>query len=96
MIVLKDKDLPSVNEEFASLSPLQAENHLTFYTGNDYEIKQEYQWVENISYVDSEKQEHIISVIQCLDQRPYKKTNKQRKFKWITNFNISKRSGKYP
>jgi len=40
MIVLKDDDLPSVNEEFAALSPLQLENRLSWRTGKEAQIQQ--------------------------------------------------------
>jgi len=90
MIVLKDKDLPSVNEEFSSLSRLQTENRLALRTGKDAEIKQDYCWVDTIMYVDSNKKEHNISVLECLETKPDKKQKKEftTKFKWVTNLKI--------
>jgi len=91
MIVLKDKDLPSVNEEFSSLSLLQTENRLSWRTGKGAEIKQDYCWVDDIMYVDSHKKEHKISVLECLETKPDIKQKKEltTKFKWVTNLKIT-------
>jgi hypothetical protein len=86
MIVLKDHDLPSVNEEFAALSELQNENRLCWSTAKNAEVRQRFQWVDDISYVDSEAKEHTLSVIECLETKPGEKTTK---FKWVTNCNVS-------
>jgi len=89
MIVLKDKDLPSVNEEFAALRPLQRANHLTVRTGKRGEIKQDYSWVNSIRYTDSEKRDHVVDVIECLEVKPDKHGEPaQSKWKWITNCNV--------
>jgi hypothetical protein len=94
MIVLKDKDLPSVNEEFSSLSLLQTENRFSWRTGKDAEIKQDYCWVDNIMYIDSNKKEHNVSVLECLETKLDKKENKEKtkKFKWVTNLKISRKN----
>ena len=90
MIVLTDDDLPSVNEEFEALWGLQTENRLSWRTGNDANIKQNFRWAEDISYMDSESREHCLSVIECLETKPDKKKNhKTTKFKWVTNCKVS-------
>lgn len=90
MIVLKDDDLPSVNEEFDALSKLQPENRLVLHTGKEAHIKQVFRWVEEIVYVDSEKKEHILSAIECFETKPDKKGQKKTtKFKWVTNCHVS-------
>ena len=90
MIVLKDSDLPSVNEEFRALSKLQPENQLSWRTGKNLEIKQALQWVDDISYLDSNSTEHTLSVIECLETKPDDKgTKKTTKFKWATNCSVS-------
>jgi hypothetical protein len=48
MIVLKDDDLPSVNEEFDALSKLQPENRLAWRTGKEAPIKQVFRWVDDV------------------------------------------------
>ena len=90
MIVLKDHDLSSVNEEFAALSKLQTENRLCWRTGNNAEVKQDFRWVDDISYVDANSMEHTMSVIECLETKADNKGNqKTTKFKWVTNCTVS-------
>jgi hypothetical protein len=90
MIVLKDKDLSSVNEEFDALLKLQRENRFYWRTGKKAEIKQNFRWVEDISYVDAESREHILSVIECRETKSdSKKEKKTTKFKWVTNYKVS-------
>ena len=90
MIVLKDDDLPSVNEEFEALSKLQPENRLVWRTGEKAQLKQTFRWADDIAYTDSEKKEHTLSVIECLETKPDKEGAKQTtKFKWVTNCRVS-------
>ena len=90
MIVLKDDDLPSVNEEFDALSKLQPENRLAWHTGKEAQIKQIFRWVDDIAYVDSLKKEHTLSAIECLETKPDKEGQKKTtKFKWVTNCHVS-------
>jgi hypothetical protein len=93
MIVLKDDDLPSVNEEFDALSKLQPENRLVWRTGKQAQIKQVFRWVDDIAYVDSLKKEHTLSAIECLETKPDKEgQNNTTKFKWVTNCHVSSRN----
>ena len=90
MIVLKDDDLPSVNEEFEALSQLQPENRLVWHTGEPVQLKQAFRWADDIAYTDSEKKEHTLSVIECLETKPDKEGQKKTtKFKWVTNCRVS-------
>lgn len=90
MIVLKDDDLPSVNEEFDALSKLQPDNRLVWRTGKAAQIKQVFRWVDDIAYVDSLKKEHTLSAIECLETKPDKEGQKKTtKFKWVTNCHLS-------
>jgi hypothetical protein len=90
MIVLKDVDLPSVNEEFEALSKLQPESRLVWRTGKQAQIKQAFRWADDIAYTDSEKKEHTLSVIECLETKPDKEGQKKTtKFKWVTNCRVS-------
>ncbi len=88
-VVLQEDDLSSVHEEFEALLPLAPENHLRFLTGVQREIRQDFRWMNDISYVDSVNREHTIAVIECLETRPDADRNPQTtRFKWITNFNV--------
>ena len=89
LIVLKEDDLSSVHEEFEALMPLAAENHLHFYPSVQPETRQDFRWMNDISYVDSEKREHIISVIECLETcTDSKGERKTTRFKWIANLRV--------
>jgi hypothetical protein len=90
LIVLQEDDLPFVNEEFQALNKLATDNHLTFHTGIQLEIRQDFNWVNKIAYVDSKQQGHSVSVIQCLETKPDADQRlKTTRFKWITNFNVT-------
>jgi hypothetical protein len=90
IIVLQEDDLPSVNEEFASLLPLAPENHLRFRTGVQREIHQDFRWINDIAYVDSKNIEHTVSVIECLETKPDSSQQPfTTRFKWVTNFNVT-------
>jgi hypothetical protein len=89
LVVLTEEDLPSVHQELELLMPLAPENHLTVYTGVQSKTKQVFRWMNDISYRDSEKREHSLSVMECLETRP--KRNGERKttrFKWLTNLKV--------
>ena len=93
VIVLKDDDLPSVNGEFDALSSLQRENRLVWRTGKESQIKQVFRWADDISYVDSQKKEHTLSAIECLETKPDKEGQKKTtKFKWVTNCHVSSKN----
>jgi len=84
MIVLKDKDLPTVNSEFEALRKQKTQNKLKLRLGSGREIEQNYCWVDDIIYVDSGKGEHNLSVIQCLESKPDKnQKQKTKKFNMI-------------
>jgi len=88
-IVLREDDLPSVNEEFEALLPLAPENHLCFHTGPQNKTQQDYSWINDIDYVDSKGKEHILAVLQCLESKPNSEEERETtRFKWITNFTV--------
>ena len=91
MIVHKDGDIPFVHKEFESLLPLTPENHFTFLTGLQGKTRQEYRWINDISYTDSEKNKHTVGVLECVENEPDPKQPSQTKttrFRWITNFTL--------
>jgi hypothetical protein len=89
LVVLTEDDLSSVHQELDALMPLAPENHLTVHTGVQQEIKQVFRWMNDISYLDSEKCEHTISVMECLETCPDSKgERKTTRFKWITNLTV--------
>ena len=90
LIVLQEKDLPTVHQEFDALQKLSPGNHLHFHTGPRSEIQQDFRWVNEISYMDSEHTEHTVSVIECLESQPPAAGQPlTTRFKWISNFTVT-------
>ena len=88
-VVLQEDDLPSVHREFEALMPLAPENHLRFRTGLQREVRQDFRWMNDMSYVDSGRREHTLSVLACSEEAPDPKGGcKTTRFKWITNFQV--------
>ena len=88
-VVLQEDDLPSVHQEFEALLPLAPENHLRFRTGLQRDIRQDFRWMNDISYVDSRQREHTLSLLTCSEQAPDSKGGrKTTRFKWITNLKV--------
>lgn len=88
MITLSDDQLRSVNEEFECLAAATPENRLTWQTGHRREIRQQYRWVNDIAYTDSERLEHRLGVVECISVSPGKEGESKNKFKWVTNMSI--------
>jgi hypothetical protein len=89
LIVLQENDLPFVQEQFNGLLDTFPENHVRFRPSDQYKTTQDFDWVNDIEYVDSENNAHIIAVIRCLETKPDSKgTLKTTRFKWITNFSV--------
>lgn len=89
-IVHKEKSIPYIQEEFAALLPLALENHLRTRTGPQREIRSDYRWINDISYVDTGGNEHGVGVLECLEEKPDANDGKRKctRFRWITNFNL--------
>jgi len=93
VIVLTEQDLPSVNREFEALLPLCPENRLLFHTGPKGEIVQQYRWVDPIFYTDSNKQDHTVSVLECVESKPDRGGMiKTTRFKWVTNHTLTSKN----
>jgi len=89
LVVLREDDLPSVQGEFNSLLEYFPQNHLNFCPADRYKTVQDFDWVNDIEYVDSENNAHTVSVIRCLETKPDSKgVLKTTRFKWITNFTV--------
>jgi len=94
MVVLKDGSLPTVNQEFESLSALQPENHLSYqWLDGTTLVKQLFRWVNGIEYTDTGKTEHTVDVIACMETR--QETTGEittKRHKWATNMRVSRRN----
>lgn len=90
LIVLREANIPYINDEFKFLSPLEPQDHLVFQTGVQFEIQQDLRWVNQIDYVDSSDREHRVAVIACLETKPDTDKHPQpTRFKWVTNFHVT-------
>jgi len=94
MVVLKDGSLPTVNQEFESLSALQPENRLRYqWLDGATIVRQSFRWVNGIEYTDTEKTEHTVDVIECMETRE-EATGEitTKRHKWVTNMRVSRRN----
>jgi len=66
MIVLQDKSLPSVWEEYEGLKKLETNNHFNMTWGNRF---QSFEWVNNIEYYygPNEKKKQIVNLVVCVE-----------------------------
>jgi len=87
VIVLKDGCLPTVQQEFKNLLELNPANKKVFvFEKND--ATQNYRWINDIDYVDTEKRSHKLDVIECIEFKDAKKT----RFVWATNFQVQEKN----
>ena len=70
IITLQEDALRSVQEQFSGLLDTFPENHLRFRPPDQYKTAQDFDWVNDIEYVDSENNAHTVSVIRCLETKP--------------------------
>ena len=93
LIVLKDKDLSKVSREFESLCELSPGDHLTVVSGRRAEISQDFRWANAITYVDSERRVHTLSVLACRESKPAPDGPPHTTvFEWVTNFKLKARN----
>ena len=89
LIVLQENVIPFVQEQFNGLLNTFPENHIRFRPPDRYRTAQDFDWINDIEYLDSENNPHIVSVIRCLETKPTSKgALKTTRFKWITNFTV--------
>ena len=95
MIVLKDKSLTTVWEEYNVLQGLEPKNIFKMKWGNR---KQIFNWVNNIEYEDDRKQIHLVNVVVCketweeVDQKTNKIVVRKSKHAWISSKMLIKRN----
>jgi len=90
IITLQAGDLPTVHQEFEALCRLEPENVLHYRTGVQLQTRQDYRWANDISYVDSDRQAHTVTVFECLETTPPAAGERTTtRFKWITSFRVT-------
>ncbi|MBF0405912.1 MAG: transposase family protein [Candidatus Riflebacteria bacterium] len=85
MIVLKNGCLPSVHEEFTSLTPLNQENKITCKSKRN-EARQEINWVNDVLYKDTKGCTHKIGIVDCIENR----NGEISHWRWVTNIETNK------
>lgn len=89
LITLQEGDLPSVHRDFEALLPLAPENHLRF-TPSDYPpTPQEFHWMNDVTYVDTQQHPHTLAVINCRESPRVEGQPKITQFRWVCNFNVT-------
>ena len=87
MIVLQEADLPQVHRTYDLVLSQTPENHKQIHLGQQQEILQEYHWVKQIDYRDSQDRHHVLNVLVCQETRPTRQGGTSTTiFKWLTNF----------
>ena len=95
MIVLQDKSLPSVWEEYEVLKELEPENHLNTTWGNR---RQHFRWVNDIEYYygPNERKKQTLHVVVCkenweeVDKDSAEVITKTSRHAWISNKPLDK------
>jgi hypothetical protein len=89
LITLQDGDLPSVHQDFDALTKLAPENQVRF-TPNGYPpVSQDFRWMNDLNYVDSEQHPHTLAVIECLETAPIDAQPHTTRFQWVCNFKVT-------
>ena len=89
-IVLQDGDLPSVHQEFAALVPLAPDQRLRVRTGLQAKTHQQFTWVNQISYRDSQQRDHTLSVLTCRETQPTPAgLLEASQFRWVTDLTLT-------
>lgn len=85
LIVLRDDDLPDINQEFEALLKMAPDcrRQIDLEDGS----RQFFRWMNSISYTDSNFDQHLISVLESVQISPDDQGKENAsKHKWITNF----------
>ena len=87
LIVLQEADLPQVHRTCDLVLSQTPENHQQIHLGQPQEIIQDYHWVRQIDYLDSQDRHHSLHMLVCKETKPTRQgdTNTTT-FKWLTNF----------
>ena len=89
LITLQDDDLPSLHRDFEALLPLAPENHLHFTPSGYPPVRQEFHWMNDLNYVDTERHAHTLAVIACRETKVVDGQPQTTRFQWVTSFNVT-------
>lgn len=87
MIVLQEDDLLQVHRTYQLVISQTPENHKQVRLGQQQEIFQDYRWVKQIDYRDSQDRHHSLNMLVCQETKPTRQADiNTTTFKWLTNF----------
>jgi len=87
MITLQEADLSQVHRTYDLVRSQTPENHKQIHLGSQQEVIQDYHWVKQIDYLDSQDRHHALNVLTCKESKPTRQGNTSTTtFKWLTNF----------
>lgn len=89
MITLQDGDLPSVHQDFEALTQLAPENRVRFTPSGYPPVSQDFRWMNDLPYVDTDQHPHTLAVIDCLETHTVDGQPETTRFRWVTNFNVT-------
>jgi hypothetical protein len=89
VITLQDGDLPSVHQDFEALTRLAPENRLRFTPSSYPPVTQDFRWMNDLPYVDTERRAHRLAVIDCLETAPLNGQPHTTRFRWVSNFTVT-------
>lgn len=89
LITLQDDDLPSVHHDFDALTKLAPENRLRFTPSAYPPMPQAYRWMNDLTYVDTERRAHGLTVIECLETSTVQGHAQTTRFQWVSNFHVT-------
>jgi hypothetical protein len=86
LFVLKEGRIPSVWEDFQQLLPLVPGNRVEMTTPQG--VRKVYRWVNEVSYVDTQKRRWTFTVLQCEESKDGVTT----RWVWITDLEVNQQS----
>lgn len=87
LITLQEADLPQIHRTYDLILSQSPENHKQIRLGAQQEILQEYHWVKQIDYLDSQERHHVLNVLTCKESKPAARGEPNTTtFQWLTNF----------
>ena len=76
-----------MHRSYHTVLPHVLENHKRLLLGTQLATVQDYRWVKNIAYEDSQDRLHNLKMIVCRETKPNRHQElSTTTFKWLTNF----------
>lgn len=89
-IVLKEKGLSSVYQDFLGLVKLCPDQCLKENFIKPIQIKRVFRWIDHLEYLDTEKRDHLLNVIELQETKPGAGELQTTRFMWVTDLPVAK------